>query len=725
MLAPNHALRPAAASASLDLGLPLVCFAAALLLAVPARAQPVRAADGIRPGHEAFLEATLQQHRLVCDGDAPDCRFSLRIERDVMHLDDGPGPISLHHGEARPAEHCLSAPAGLWVCPPAAADPTLVARAEVLQARLTAVPAAARALASVWGEADASRAGPVSATSRTLDVLAGFWTLLTLLALTLATRALPRADRARAALLFLGALTVRITLSGRLSNWYLPLPPEGGLAGVFRGSYPVVFDTAVRAAHSLPGAGDDWLFMFHRLLGAVVPAALFLGSRRLGMARHPATLWAALTAAAPALLWLSSGDAASIWPLAALATAFLGFALAVSEGSPMAPTRAVGGALAVAALLLGAATRVELLPGLFAVGLLVPATGITSRRALLGVVLLSALAAAAATLLLYAPLWRPVLAQARAEVGGQGFVVPFLRLMTLQSPALPAWAWLPFIALPGLLGLALTTTAARRARLLPLLGLAAAAAPAAAAGFDAREIVELRYVALALPYGLWFVAAGALPGRLLANLPNRWRWLAVIPVAGMLLAGQNAIRAESEWQAEFRFLRRALAEIPADCIITAIRHDGMRPGTEAHDLVLDTDRSADGQERGGGAKGLPILQMALPHPLLALRFPTLTWDVRGPDDIARSARPPRQAHEACHAVYLDPVCHLALGDPPQGDPDLIALVALYRPACRRLAALAAESPYETQEERFEVGAASFHEITFQDRGLALHLARVR
>ncbi len=710
---------------------------------------PIRASESIRPGHEAFLEATLRENRLVCLNREPGCRFSLRIDRNVMRLDDGFGPLIVAHGATAPAPSCLAAPAEIWLCPPDGAPEDLLAHAGMLHARLTANRVAAEALASVWGAGDALEPGPVGRLSRLLDWLVLFWLLLLGVVATGVARSLPSRDRWSAAALFFCGLGLRATIAGRPVNWYLPLPPEGGLGGVFRGSYPTVFDSLVRLVELLPGPGDTWLFNLHRILGALAPAVLWLGARRLGVGRLHAVTWAALLLVSPSLVWLSVGDSSQIWPLVTAAAALLGFAagaeppsgLGLAAGAARHALRGAALLLVLCSLTLGAAVRAEIVPGLFAVGLLVIAARESESPRSWRVLLWTLVALSVSAALFWLPLWRPLLDQAGGAAWSFDALPRLLWVMLRHDPGLPGWAWALFFVAPAVVGGVVSVQRAVRGRpaaLLPLVGLVAVAAPPVLGGFDIGELVEVRYTVLGPLFGLWFVALGVaamvrLAGEALPGRPApRWLWL--LPVVGTLLAGQGSIRSQAEWQAEYAFLRDALATLPDGCVLTAARHAGMRPGADARELELDTGGREEGSKRLSERRpsGLPLLQIALPHPLLALRFPALLWDVRDPAALVERAFAPAKGRERvergeCRAVYLDPICHLALLEDPSFSGELGALVALYSPACRRIEDLmeAAEDEFTLLEERYEIGVVSFYREAFRDHGLRLRLMRVR
>ncbi len=473
---------------------------------------------------------------------------------------------------------------------------------------LLALPAVARAAPDAW----------VSPLSRAHELGLLLWLLLLVLVLCVLLRRGGRRDALLVAALALGGALAALPLAPVPANYYLPVSAQAFAGVEFSSSHPVTGDGLLRLVAWL-GGGESLFFVFQLLLGAMVGPLLYLAARCLGRRRGWAFAWAALSASTPLLLHLARSDAPHVMVFALAAAALLGMASRV----PL-----LSAALGLVSLLLALAVRLELVPGLCALALLVVAVAPATTRSRSRAFWLVGLALVSGALAYAASLWAPAY-QLAQEMGRDASLAAGLGgLLAGRLPGSSELFWMALV-LP-LVGLAWISLSRRGRRLnlgALLAGLLLAAAPVLAAGVGHTDLVRGRYLVLAIPFVSLLMTFGLeragelLPGRLPLEASAR---LPVLALAVALLSASAiafAPRAREAWQHEYRFLREALVALPSGCVIV--------------------------HEEGGAASGpSPALVLRLPHPLLVLQRPDLRWW-----DAGRGAPP---ESEACLVRYQRP-----------------------------------------------------------------------
>jgi hypothetical protein len=386
-------------------------------------------------------------------------------------------------------------------------------------------------------------------------------------------RPFPRRAAADAGLAIAGTLAVTVLL-GRpsMANWYsINLPAEGSLfeANDRNGSAGFLLQAAVRAS---VGWTDHTLFGLNLLLHAVTGAVLCLVFRALAVERRVGLLALALWSVLPASVRVGWSDALHVQMSLLFAVLLLAWLRAQHEA------RSCERALAPVLAALLPLVRLEALalaplPLLF--GWLVGDRAV--RRRLRDAAVYAAAVAFSVWVVVElfvrrydmpVPDWSERL---RAIVDPLAYL-PLFRQFTHLESGMPNWFPWPAAAL--LLAGAARLAARRPALLLALLAAFCLPQLALDRWFNNEGMVGVRYflpllALLALAAGAGLDGLGEAARRALAPFAGERagagaaRVVAALGVAALLSASAPLYRYEYAFQGEYRFLRRALADVPA------------------------------------------------------------------------------------------------------------------------------------------------------------------
>ena len=451
---------------------------------------------------------------------------------------------------------------------------------------------------------------------------------------------------------FAVALVARLLVEAAPSNWYAEvLPPEGLPENMRFGPGTYVVQTVLRAL--LPWT-DTTLQLFHILLGALA-VPLFLGALRVrALDLGTALALGALLALAPLHVRASASPNEHVLASTLALAALWAFVVSQQRRDPWLGLASM--ALAACAV----CTRADAWPALGAI----PLWSLWRDREAPQQVDEGLLAAARSrrlgTWAWSAAFW--------AVWAGVGTLAYFYIVVPSNHPAptvddvllalrdlFPQYPWLAFrwphwfapiavmLAVPGLVGLLL-----RRPRLLAcvVVTLVFTFVPLGRTlGRD--ELLGARYFLASLPVVLLLAAYGSTVvlelvwsgcrrlwrSRALPLTVPRWAVLAwsVALAGGLTASGWPAFQVTYTFQDEYRFLRKALAALPAGCQVLELPLRDAQAFDRDLDCCLDLARSP--------------LRIAFPKLVFATLDP-----VTGP--------PPIEGSAACRSYYEGPACSM-------------------------------------------------------------------